>query len=218
MLVYAWMVFVEHAPERYDLGMRIMTLGRLDRIKDLIAATVKPGEAILDLGCGTGTLALRCLKRGAAVTGLDSSAFMLDEARRRAAAEGLGGALTLIKDSVTQTRKHFPDASFDTIMATAALGEFAPSYLAYIFKECRRLLRPGGRLVIADEMEPRNPVWRALYRVVLGICWIPQFLIVRRVCYPIRHIDRLLAEAGFGIESFRGFSLTSLKLIEARVS
>lgn len=87
MLMYGWMKFVEVAPGRYDWAVKLMTAGRLDQIKDEIAAAVRKGDNILDIGCGTGTLAIRCLQKGAAsVTGLDTSEQMLEQARKHAEA------------------------------------------------------------------------------------------------------------------------------------
>ena len=215
MLLYAWMLFVETAPERYDVGMKIMTLGRLDRIKDLIAEVVRPEDRVLDIGCGTGTLALRCIAKGATVTGIDSSAFMLQQARKNAEAAGVTDRLRLVKDSATQLPKHFADGSFDTVVATAALGEFPKSYLEYIFQECRRLLKPGGRLIVADELQPENHISRFFYNLIMGILWIPQFLIVRRVAYPIEALPAILDAAGFRIDERRSFSLSKLQLIFA---
>src|SRR5438105_4992727 len=116
--MYAWMKFVEVAPERYDWAVKVMTAGKLDQIKDIIAKNIKPGERVLDIGCGTGTLALRCLRRGAYVTGLDSSAFMLEQSKKNATASGLDEELVLIKDSVTQLKKHFAGDGFDVVMST----------------------------------------------------------------------------------------------------
>lgn len=127
MLMYGWMKFVEMAPERYDWAVRVMTGGRLDQIKDCVAEAVRPGDEVLDIGCGTGTLAVRCLKRGCRVTGLDSSEFMLKQAAKHAEENGMAGRLALVHDSVTQLGKHFADQSFDVVASTMAFGEFPAS-------------------------------------------------------------------------------------------
>ena len=158
-LMYGWMIFVEHAPERYDWAVKVMTAGRLDRIKDQIAAEINEGDRVLDIGCGTATLALRCIKRGAVVIGVDSSASMLEQAEKNAVQELENGSLTLIKDSVTQL-KRFPDGTFDAVTATMVLGEFPPEYLRFILRDCYRVLRPSGQLFIADEVWPRHRLTR----------------------------------------------------------
>jgi len=215
VLMYAWMKFVEVAPERYDWAVKVMTAGRLDQIKDIIASDIAPGERVLDIGCGTGTLALRCLRRGAQVTGLDSSAFMLEQSKKNATAAGLDGQLMLIKDSVTQLKKHFENESFDVVMSTMALGEFPHEYLQFIMRDCLQILRPGGRLIIADEVWPERRVSRLAYQFVIALAWVPQFLLLRRVTYPISDLRGIIQEAGFDLHDFRTFPGTSFQIVFA---
>lgn len=216
MLMYGWMVFVEHAPERYDFAVKLMTAGRLDVIKDRVAAQIGPGDHVLDIGCGTGTLALRCLRRGAHVTGLDSSAFMLEQSKKNAGREGIDGKLVLIKDSVTQIHRHFEPESFDAIMSTMALGEFPREYLQYILAHCRRLLRPGGRLIIADEVWPERLLPRLLYQLSITLLWIPQFLLLRRVFFPVKDLRGIIEKAGFDVVDVQTWYASSFQLIFAR--
>ena len=215
MLMYGWMVWVEHAPERYDWAVRLMTFGRIDRLKDQIAEQVQDGDKVLDIGCGTGTLAMRCIDRGADVTGLDASVFMLGEAERRAKEAGVEDRLTLVRDSVTQTHKHFPDEAFDLVTATMVLGEFPPDYLHYILRDCRRMLKPGGRVLIGDECWPRTLVVRTIYRLLMTIFWIPQFLFLRRPLFPIKDLDGIIRDAGFTVEQSTVFRGTSFRLVNA---
>ncbi|MBZ5615782.1 MAG: class I SAM-dependent methyltransferase [Acidobacteriia bacterium] len=215
MLMYGWMLFVETAPHRYDWAVKVMTAGRIDRIKDRIAQTIHAGERVLDIGCGTGTLVERCLRRGAYVTGLDSSEFMLKEAEKHCIAAGGSSRSTLVRDSVTQLRKHFPAESFDVITSTMALGEFPHEYLDYILGDCRRLLRPGGRLIIADEVWPERPVVRVLYGIGLALCWIPQFVLLRRAPFPIRRLAETIRAAGFEVRGRATWAASSLQLIFA---
>jgi len=147
MLMYGWMKFVELAPERYDWAVRLMTAGRLDRLKDRIAGMVNTNDRVLDIGCGTGTLALRMLRRGATVTGLDMSEHMLGVARKYADGEGLGSRLVLIKDSVTQLSKHAEPGSFDCIVCTMVLGELSSEYVKFQLVTARRTFADWGRSV-----------------------------------------------------------------------
>lgn len=218
MLMYGWMKWVEIAPDRYDWAVRVMTFGRLDQIKDRVAALVKPGDRVLDIGCGTGTLALRCLKRGALVTGLDSAKHMIEQSAKRAAEAGVADRLTLVQDSVTQLKKHFSPQSFDVIVSTMVLGEFPRQYLDYVMLDCRVLLRPGGQLVIADEVLPDSLLGRTLYSIGLGLLWIPSFLLLRRPLFPISDLGGIIQASGFRILDTTNWPASSFKMIVAENS
>jgi ubiquinone/menaquinone biosynthesis C-methylase UbiE len=215
MLMYGWMVFVEHAPERYDWAVKLMTGGRIDRIKDLIASEIPAGARVLDIGCGTGTLAFRCIKRGAHVTGLDISPFMIEQAGLRARQLGVSDHFEVVKDSVTQLGHRFKPQSFDVITSTMALGEFPREYLSFVMKECRSLLRPNGKLLIADEVTPSGFIARLFYRLAMVLLWIPQFLLLRRVFFPIQDLKGVIAGAGFSVSSVKTWPLSTFQLIYA---
>jgi len=58
------MKILESAPSRYDKGIHILTLGRLDKAYDSLTSHIKKGQKIIDLGCGTGILTLKAAKLG----------------------------------------------------------------------------------------------------------------------------------------------------------
>ena len=64
-MTYVLMRILESAPRRYDLGICLLSLGRLARAYDRLANRIEPGQHVLDLGCGTGVLTLRAAPRGA---------------------------------------------------------------------------------------------------------------------------------------------------------
>jgi ubiquinone/menaquinone biosynthesis C-methylase UbiE len=215
MLMYGWMVFVEHAPERYDWAVKVLTGGRIDQIKDDIANDITPGMRVLDIGCGTGTLAMRMIDKGAHVYGLDISPFMIKEAQRRADEAGVSEKLTLFKDSVTQVRKHIEDGSLDMIVSTMALGEFPREYLDYILTDCKKLLKPGGRIAIADEVLPQNWLLKAFYFFSMVLLWIPQFVLLRRAFFPIQDLVAAIRHNGFNITGVRTWALSTFQLVRA---
>lgn len=104
----------------------------------LIAANVR-GNAVLDVGIGSGRASLQLLDLGHSVTGIDSSQAMLDECRRRAA----GRPIHLEVGDVAAIP--FTDASFDSVVSLNCLTHFP--HWREILTEWLRVLRPGGRLV-----------------------------------------------------------------------
>lgn len=82
MSTLVYMRMLERTPAKYDRGMRLLTLGRIDRIKrEIASAWVEPGHSVLEIGCGTGSLAALLGKRGARIVGTDVSEQMLAVAR-----------------------------------------------------------------------------------------------------------------------------------------
>ena len=99
------------------------------------------GRKILDAGCGSGSLSAALRDRGAVVTGIDSSAGMLELARRRL---GAGAALQVAD---LGRPLPFPDGAFDDVVASLVLHyleDWGPT-----LAEMRRVLRPGGRLIVS---------------------------------------------------------------------
>jgi ubiquinone/menaquinone biosynthesis C-methylase UbiE len=217
MYLYAWMKFVETAPERYDKAMDIMTGGLLPKIKADIVETVNNNSTVLDVGCGTATLAVKLIKqKGCKVKGLDASTQMLKIAEENAGKENVPmDKLDLINGSVTEIVKHFKEDSLDYIVSTVALGEFPKEYLDMILRQCYKVLKKGGKIIIADEVLAENFFARLLQYIVMAAVWIPQFLILRRVCYPVKDLKGIIQQAGFKIVHSKVYGLNKFLLVEA---
>jgi SAM-dependent methyltransferase len=105
---------------------------------------LNPGERVLDVGCGTGNLALPAAQVGATVTGVDIATNSLEQARARAAAAGL----TIQFDEGDAEQLPYADAQFDTVV-TMFGAMFAPRP-EKAAAELLRVCRPGGRIVMAN--------------------------------------------------------------------
>src|SRR5262245_61468943 len=159
------------------------------------ALDLRPGERVLDVGCGPGLLAVdmaEAVGAGGRVRGIDPSPAMLEIARRRAASAQ--GRVEVVPGEATALP--FPDASFDVLVATQVYEyvEAMPTALA----EARRVLVAGGRLLVLDT-DWDSIVWRSsdearMARVLEA--W-DEHLAHRDL--P-RHLPRLLADAGFRVE------------------
>ncbi len=124
----------------YRLTFFGLELRRIQR-QALARLRVLPGEKVLDLGCGPGDGAVRLLEKNAVAIGLDYSQGMLDTAKKE---PKLRGRLT----RGDAGRLPFRDASFDKIVCTNSFHHY-PDHVASL-KEMRRVLRPGGLLVLVD--------------------------------------------------------------------
>jgi len=114
-----------------------------DRIFDLVLPGHRPLDA-LDAGCGTGFLSFELAARGHRVTGVDFAPAMLTEARRKAAER----AVSVRFEEADAEHLSFPDVSFDLAISRHLLWTLPHPEVA--IDEWIRVLRPGGRLVVAD--------------------------------------------------------------------
>ena len=120
-----------------------------------ILGRLAPGERVLDLGCGAGTdtlVAAQMVGPDGHVTGIDMTPEMLS--RARAASLEIGVANVEFVESEAE-RLPFPDGSFDVVISNGVI-DLIPDKDA-VFSELHRVLRPGGRIQIAD-VTIQNPV------------------------------------------------------------
>jgi len=159
------------------------------------------GRRILDAGCGSGLVMEALRDRGAVVTGFDKSAGMLEQARRR-----LGGDADLQVAELGR-RLPFPDGTFDDVIASLVLHyleDWGPA-----LNELRRVLKPGGRLVMSVDhplaVALRNREWgrQADYFATtsLTVEWTAggQSALLRFWDRPLHAMSDAFAAAGFRI-------------------
>lgn len=195
MSTLALMRFLESAPGRYDRGMRWLTLGRVDEIREAVAAAVPDLEApaVLEIGCGTGALTSRLLARGARVTAFDQNPEMLERARDRI---GDAPGCEILERTASEIDR-LPDASFDAIVASFSFSEMSALERRFVLAQAAAKLRPDGRLAIADEVCPRSAGARLLFRLLRAPQALLGWLAVGSVSQPLSDLDAELASAGF---------------------
>ena len=206
MSLYVLMRLLESAPGRYDAGIRLLTGGRLERAYDRLTAPIRPGQRVLDIGCGTGALTLRAAQQGARVKGIDIDPEMLAIARRRATQAGVDERVEWQESGVAEL-DHEPAKTYDVVMSGLCLSELSEDEFDYTLAEVRRLLKSGGLLLVADEVRPRGRFWRGLHALLRTPLVALTYLITRQTTHPVADLPEKLTAAGFRVESQR-FSRT----------
>ncbi len=145
----------------YDPLMRWVL--REKRFKEQLAqqANLKPGHRVLDLGCGTATLAilLKQMCCEAQVFGLDADSKVLKLAGRKAASAGL--RIGLSQSFAHET--NFADASFDRVVSSLLFHHLTPANKQKTLDEIARILKPDGELHIVDFGLPQNRLLRCAF-------------------------------------------------------
>ena len=193
-----FMKWLETNPKDYDRGIQLLTLGRIQLVRQKIAREyVHEGMQVLEIGCGTGTLCMLMAKQDAIVTGIDASPAMLGEAQKKITICDCGERITLKFMDAAQIGDHFPPASFDLIVSTLVFSEMPPDEQRYVLDACYKLLAPGGRMVIADEIIPSGFLARLMYYVVRLPLVLLTWLLTRTTTQALHEFDAILAQNGF---------------------
>jgi len=148
----------------FDPVVRLTMRERRFKRRLLEQAAIRPGQRVLDLGCGTGTLAILVKQAtpAAEVVGLDGDPKILEQARAKAER-----ASTDIRfDHGYSTELPYEDASFDRVLSTLFFHHLTTGDKRRTAREIKRVLRPGGELHVADFTNPGDPLMAAAFQVV----------------------------------------------------
>jgi ubiquinone/menaquinone biosynthesis C-methylase UbiE len=192
-------------PRRYDLITSLLFAGRRRRsFRELaVAAGIRPGDRVLDVGCGTGYFArllAQTIGPEGSVVGVDAAPEMVAHAasRSRSAANltfEVGNAVAL----------NFPDSSFDVVVSSLTMHHLAAADQLPAMGEISRVMRPGGTVLIAEFQAPKGHLWK----VVLGATGLAA------MAHAVPQVEALVAAAGFkAIES--GDVAPMLKYVRAK--
>jgi len=124
-------------------------------------AGLEAGHRVLDLGCGTGTLAINIKRRypNVVVSGLDGDPKILDIASKKAVEAGVD----IVLETGMSHRLPFPDGSFDRIFSTLFFHHLTHEDKMRTLGEVYRTLTPGGKLCVGDWGKAQNLLMRVLF-------------------------------------------------------
>jgi ubiquinone/menaquinone biosynthesis C-methylase UbiE len=191
-------------PRLHRFAAAIWFLGQRRRVYERLIALsgAQAGDMVLDVGCGTGYLTRRAahaVGRTGRVVGVDPAVEVIEYARSVSPPQCdfhvAGG------EAIPE-----PDASFDVVVSCLAVHHIPPQRRSAAFKEMHRVLRPGGKLLIADFRPPRN---RAVNRLI-GALSSPAMQ-----HNPIDQLDGLVADVGFEVTG-SGDRWPWLRYVQAR--
>ncbi len=205
-----YMKVLESQPKRYDRGITLLSLGAADRARRrLVDDAVEPGMRVLEIGCGTGTLTLLAAEKDARVVAFDVSEPMLAMARRKLADAGFSERVRLEHVGVSGMDA-LDDASFDLVASTLVFSEFSNDERAWALRHSFRVLRPGRRLAIVDEVTPESLGQRLVHGAVRLPLLVATFALTQTTTRPVDGLPGLVAEAGFRVEREERTALGSL--------
>lgn len=185
---------------------------RLDAFLDEVPRATAAGgmPAVLDIGCGTGAVALRMAARGFAVTGIDVNPQAIDVARRKAAETSVPSCRFLVADAAAADATGVPDGPFAAAVCQLVISIIgSPDDRVRLLRAAWSRLRPGGRLYVSASgvSDAVNPGYARLYEQDRAATGEPFTYYSRdeagRILYTTHHftaaeLAELMAAAGFG--------------------
>ena len=217
MFSYVFMKILEAVPHRYDSAINTVSRGHAGKVLERVARRfIEPGMSVLDIGCGTGTLALLAARKGAHVTGIDSSPEMLAVAREKITSAGLEDEVELIELNAIDLDEKFAPKSFDCVVSTLVLSELLPDEREFVLGECHRVLIEDGALVLAVETEPATLLKRLLHRLARLPVVLLTLLLSGKGTRPVPDLPALVKRSGFEVETSQSDLLGSFTTLQAR--
>jgi ubiquinone/menaquinone biosynthesis C-methylase UbiE len=203
-----WRIFSRLYDPVLALAMRERRFRELMRQR--VSADLPSDGMVVDVGCGTGTfaIALATERADAQVLGVDGDPEILALARGKP-----GAAVVQWREGLAQTLP-LADGSADVVTMSLVLHHLLPQDKRKALAEARRIVKPGGRLHIADWGAPGDPLVSALFFVAQAIDGFDRTRDHRAGLLP-----QFIAEAGFGsVERYGCFrtAVGSLDLLTAR--
>ena len=217
MSTIVFMKILETAPSRYDKGIRILTLGKDHIIKtEIVNKYIHEKDYVLDIGTGTGLMAIACAQKGAKVLAFDASSKMLLIARERINKFKLQSNITLDELGVMETDSHIKPLTFDVVIACLVFSELSSKEQEFTLQQCNRVLKEGGILIIEDMTSPKA-LWKRLLHFFIRLpLSIITYIIAQSLPKTLKNFEDKLTDYGFKIEEKKDFLLDSLFLIVAK--
>ncbi|MEZ6095914.1 MAG: class I SAM-dependent methyltransferase [Pirellulaceae bacterium] len=185
----------------YEISAAIFSAGKIRASKKYAVSQLMPGESVLFLGVGSGEDAVMAAERGATVTCIDLSQKMLDVLAVKLKARNLNAELIC-----GDVFKYSPNQPFDAVCANYFFNIFLFDDLNRVIAYTVTLLRPGGKLLIADVARSQgNLVFRAFNIIYLKLAMVSFWILGLVPLHRNYDYRPLLHENGLTIDHIRKF-------------
>ncbi|MDX1798674.1 MAG: class I SAM-dependent methyltransferase, partial [Candidatus Lokiarchaeia archaeon] len=161
-MAVVYMRKLEEEPETYDSKFTVLTKGVNLDVQDWILDRINGSESILEIGCGTGTLATKMAQKENDVIAIDKNFQMINYAMKNFPSDLSGGKLLYQTGSFTDLA--IPTRSQDIIVSKFMLSELRPLEQQIFLRNVWKMLKPEGRLIIAAEFVP-NGFWKLSFKL-----------------------------------------------------
>ena len=183
----------------YDLLAGLYGLGTIGPCKRSHVEVMKAGDQVLFAGAGTGAEALLAARQGVQVTVLDLAPAMVVRARKRFRAAGLEDSIRVQCGDVRDVQE-----AYDAVVAHFFLNVFPEPVMAEVLSHLAKLVRPGGRLLIADFSPARGP-GLPLRRLYFGAAVLAFRVLAGNPVHRLYEYSEHLPGAGLRLQVSRGF-------------
>ncbi len=183
----------------YEGLAHLYSVGLIRRAKKVEFKYLKPGQRVLYLGVGSGEEAVMAAAKGCSVTAIDLSPRMIERLRRRLAKKDLSAEL-IAGDAL----KHQPEQPYDAVCGNYFFNVFNRTDMPLVLDYAKGLVKPGGRLMIADMAPPSGvtaPLTWLYLKLGLGFFWMLRLA----SNHPIYDYAAYGKQAGLTLEGMHDF-------------
>lgn len=211
-MAVTYMQKLEQEPKSYDSKFINLTHGVNIEIHEWILKKIESNQSVLEVGCGTGTLATKIALKGAKVKAIDKNLQMINYAMKNIPENG---KIDLLYQIGTIRNLNVTNQSQDVIISTFMLSELRPMEQQIFLRNAWNALKPNGKLIIAAEFIPSG-IWKIPFKVKR---WfynkkLKKFNI--RETDPLKHFYEYLDPIGFKITDIRKWTNGSIRAIELK--
>jgi cyclopropane fatty-acyl-phospholipid synthase-like methyltransferase len=215
MSTYILMKILEFTPHRYDKGIFMLTLGSVEKAYNYLTTNIKKGQNVLDIGCGTGALTLRAAQKGAKVKGIDINSQMLENAGKRIAKANLEQNVELCEMGLAELGIE-ENKKYDIVMSGLCFSELTEDELNYTLNTVKKILKPEGLLLLADEVNPNSIFPKIIHWLIRSPLVIITYIVTQTTTHAIKNLPEKVEKAGFKIVSIKSNRLENFITLIAK--